>query len=108
MLHCFLFTGDRMAKKDIIMLQQKELKRLHVIHKALELTMTQREAVLLVPLSERQVRRTIWRLMEEGGEGIRHKARGKPSNGKLPLKLKDRIIKLYKTTYGDFGPALFT
>ena len=33
---------------------------------------------------------------------------GNPSNKKLPKKLKDRIIRLYKTTYAGFGPTLFT
>jgi len=97
-----------MAEKDMVMLRQKDLRRLHVVHKVLEGTMTQAEAAELVSLSERQIRRIVQRLRQEGDKGICHRARGKPSNRKLPKKLKDRIVRLYRTTYADFGPTLFT
>jgi len=97
-----------MAEKDIVMLRQKDLKRLHVMHKVLEGTMTQAEAAELISLSERQIRRIAKRIRQEGDKGICHTARGKPSHRKLPKKLKNRIIRLYTTTYADFGPTLFT
>lgn len=95
-----------MAGGDIIMVRQKELKRLHVIRKVMEGTLTQKDAAELASLSERQIRRIVKRIRQEGDEGIRHKARGKPSGRKLPFK--ERIVQLYKTTYPDFGPTLFT
>jgi len=95
-----------MAGGDIIMVRQKELKRLHVIHKVMEGTLTQREAAGLMSLSERQVRRIVTRIREEGDGGIRHKSRGRPSKRKLPFK--ERIIRLYRKHYPDFGPTLFT
>lgn len=97
-----------MAEQDMLMLRQKDLKRLHVVHKVLEGTMTQAEAAELVFLSERQIRRIVERIREEGDKGICHRARGKPSNRRLPKKLKDRIVRLYKITYTGFGPTLFT
>ena len=63
-----------MAREDIIMLRRRELKRLHVIHKVLEGTITQTEAAELVLLTERQIRRIVKRIREEGDEGIRHKS----------------------------------
>lgn len=108
MLHCFLYQGGTMAGKDIIMVQQKELKRLHVIHKVIEGTLTQQDAAGLISLSERQIRRIVKRIREEGDRGIVHKSRGRPSNRKLPPGLKERIIHLYKTTYAGFGPVFFT
>ena len=81
-----------MAREDIIMLRQRELKRLHVIHKALEGTITQTEAAGLISLTERQIRRIVKRMREEGDEGIRHKSRGRPSHRKLPFK--QRIVEL--------------
>ena len=95
-----------MAGEDIIMLRQRELKRLHVIHKVLEGTLTQRDAAGLISLTERQIRRIVTRIREEGDEGIRHKSRGRPSNRKLPFK--ERIVQLYRSSYPDFGPTLFT
>ena len=97
-----------MAEKDIVMLRQKDLKRLHVMHKVLEGTMTQAEAADLISLTERQIRRIVKRIRQEGDKGIGHAARGKPSKRKLPKKLKNRIVRLYTTTYHDFGPTLFT
>jgi transposase len=96
-----------MAEKDTIMLRQKDLRRLHVVHKVLEERMTQKEAAQLVSLSERQLRRILTRIREEGDEGIVHRSRGKPSQRRLPKKLKKRIIHLYRNTYADFGPTLF-
>ncbi len=97
-----------MAGEDIVMLRQRELKRLQVIRKVMEGALTQRDAAGLISLSERQIRRIVRRIREEGDAGIRHKARGRPSNRKLSRKLKDRIVRLYRTTYPDFGPTLFT
>jgi len=65
MLHCFFFQGGRMAGEDIITVRQRELKRLHVIRKVIEGTVTQREAAdLLVSLTERQIRRIVRRIWD--------------------------------------------
>ena len=45
-----------MAERDIIMLKQKELKQLHVIHKVLEGSWTQRQEAEVVSLCEWQIR----------------------------------------------------
>ena len=90
------------------MVQQKELKRLYVIHKVIEKLLTEKEASVLISLSERQIRRIVKRIREEGDGGIIHRSRGKPSNRELPSTLKERIIHLYKTTYTGFGPTLFS
>jgi transposase len=88
------------------MVRQRELKRLHVIHKVIEGTLSQKEAADLVSLSNRQMRRIVCRIREEGEAGICHRSRGKPSPRKLPFK--QRIIELYREHYPDFGPTLFT
>lgn len=95
-----------MAKEDIIMLRQKELKRLHIIHRVLQGELKQVEAAELISLSERQIRRIAKRIQEEGDEGIRHKSRGRECSRKIPGKLKNRIIELYRQKYQGFGPTL--
>jgi transposase len=95
-----------MSGEDIIMVRQRELKRLHVIRKVMEGALTQRDAAGLISLTERQIRRIVKRIREEGDEGIRHKSRGRPSKRKLPFK--ERIVELYRERYPDFGPTLFT
>jgi len=95
-----------MAERDIIMLKQKELKQLHVIHKVLEGSLTQRQAAEVVSLSERQIRRMVKRIGAEGDKGIQHRSRGKESNRKLPEKLVARVVQLYQEKYQGFGPTL--
>jgi transposase len=95
-----------MAGEDSIMVRQRELKRLHVIRKVMEGTLTQRDAAGLISLTERQIRRIVARIRQEGDEGICHKSRGMPSHRKLPFK--QRIVELYRSSYPDFGPTLFT
>lgn len=95
-----------MAGKDIIMMSQEELKRLHVIHKVLDKKLKQTEAANVLGLSNRQIRRITKRLHKEGDSGIAHKSRGRPSNRALSKELKDKVIKLYREKYSDFGPTL--
>ncbi len=95
-----------MAGKDIIEMSQRELTRLHVIHKAIEGLLKQKEAAELLSLSNRQIRRLLKKAGEEGDVGIIHKSRGKPSNRRLPKKIKDKVIELYRQKYVGFGPLL--
>ena len=95
-----------MAGEDSIMVRQRELKRLHVIRKVMEGTLTQRDAAGLISLTERQIRRILKRIRQEGDKGVCHKSRGIPSKRRLPFKA--RIVQLYRSTYPDFGPTLFT
>lgn len=97
-----------MAGRDIITMSQKELKRLHIIHKVLDKRLKQVEAIGLVGLCERQIRRIVKRIKKEGDEGVIHKSRGKPSHNKIPEKAKLKVINLYKSKYKGFGPLLFS
>ena len=65
-----------MAGKDIIMASQRELKRLHILHKVLEGTLKQTEAAEILSLSVRQTGRVVIRIKEEGPQGIVPRSRG--------------------------------
>lgn len=95
-----------MARKDIIIMSQEELKRLHVIKKVLERSISQVEASGLIGLSGRQVRRLVKEVRLNGEGGIIHKSRGKASNRSIPAELRDKVIGLYKSKYFGFGPTL--
>ena len=95
-----------MARKDIIMLSQEELRRLHVLRKVLEKKVKQKEAAEILGVSTRQIRRLVKRIGREGEVGIVHKSRGNPSNRKIPEETKNMIIELYRKEYGDFGPTM--
>ncbi|MBL7084520.1 MAG: ISNCY family transposase [Candidatus Omnitrophica bacterium] len=93
-----------MAGRDIITMSQKELKRLHVVHKIFDKKLKQVDAVGILGLCGRQIGRIVARIRKEGDRGIIHKSRSKPSNRTLPKKLKDKVIRLYRQKYPDFGP----
>lgn len=95
-----------MAGEDIIAMTQEELKRLYVIRKALDKSITQAEAANIIGLSLRQAQRIVKVVRVEGDKGVIHKSRGKASNSALPHKRKDKVLKLYKEKYHDFGPTL--
>lgn len=95
-----------MAGEDMIMARQGEIKRLHVIQKVLERVIKQVEASEILSLSSRQIGRIVKRIRIEGEKGIIHRSRGKPSNRRIPSKIRDKVIKLYRRQYEDFGPTL--
>jgi len=95
-----------MTGEDMIMARQGEIKRLHVIQKVVERVIKQVEAAAILSLSSRQIRRIIKRIRLEGDKGIIHKSRGRPSNRRIPGKIRDKVIQLYRKQYQDFGPTL--
>ncbi len=92
-----------MAEKDIITMSRQEAKRLHIIHQAIDQKITQAEAATIIALSDRQIRRMINRIRKEGDEGICHRSRGKTSNHRIPKKIKDKTLKLFREQYKDFN-----
>lgn len=88
-----------MTREDIIMVSQRELKRLHIIQKALNKELSHVKAAEVLLLTSRQIRRIIKKIREEGDKGIRHRLRGKPSNRVLPKKVKEKAIKFYRGKY---------
>jgi hypothetical protein len=89
----------------MISMSRKESNRLHIIHQALDKKITQEEAAELISLSNRQLRRMLKRVREEGDGGICHRSRGKASNRRIPKRVKDKALKLYRDQYSDFGPT---
>ena len=95
-----------MARKDIIEMSLKEVKRLKVIQEAIDRHITQKASALMLGLSERQVRRLVRAVREEGDTGIIHGSRSRPSNRMVPKKIREKALSLYKKRYPDFGPTL--
>jgi transposase len=91
------------AEKDMITMSRKEASRLHIIHQALDERITQAEAASLMGLSDRQIRRMIKRIRKAGDEGICHQSRGKPSNHRIPRKVKEKTLQLFREDYKDFN-----
>ncbi|MFH1691159.1 MAG: helix-turn-helix domain-containing protein [Candidatus Omnitrophota bacterium] len=81
-----------MAGEDIIMMTQGELKKLHVIRKAIDKTITQAEAAEVLGITTRHVRRLIKNIRIEGEKGIVHKNQGKPSNRARSNKIMKKLL----------------
>jgi transposase len=97
-----------MHRRDIIEMSLRDLKRLKVIQQAIDRHIPQRVAASMLQVSERQVRRMVRRVRQEGDKGIVHRSRGRSSNNKLSKHSKDRIISLYEDNYKGFGPTFAT
>lgn len=95
-----------MVGEDRVMMSGKELRRVHVIRQVLEKQLTQGEAAVCLGLSDRQIRRLSKRVKQEGDQGLVHRRRGKPSNRRIAEPAKAKMLRLYETHYGDFGPTL--
>lgn len=95
-----------MVGEDRVTMSGKELRRVHVIRQVLDRKLTQVKAATVLGLSPRQVRRLVARVRQEGDGGLVHRGRGQPSNRRIPEGHKTKILRLYETRYGDFGPTL--
>ncbi len=95
-----------MAGEGIIMARPKELKHLYVVRKVLDREILQVEASEILSLSTRQIRRIVKRVRVEGDRGVIHRSRGRPSNRRIAEEIREKVIELYRSRYGDFGPTL--
>jgi hypothetical protein len=97
-----------MVGEDRVIMSVKELRRVHVLRHAMEQKLTQVKAGSLLGLTARHVRRLLQRVRTEGDAGLVHRGRGKPSNRRMPEKVKAKVLTLYAQRYGDFGQTLAT
>jgi transposase len=97
-----------MAEKDIIRMSIREVKRLKVIQEAIERHITQRVAASMIGLSERQTRRLVRAVREEGERGVIHRLRGRFSNRRILAEVKAKVLMFYRSKYSGFGPTLAT
>jgi len=89
-----------------IALSQRERDRLRVLHEVKQKQMTQRAAAERLKVTDRHVRRMLLRLRERGDGSLVHGLRGRPSNRKLSVPLKQKILARLRQRYADFGPTL--
>lgn len=87
-------------------MSQRDLKKLHVLHKVLDGEISQRVAGEMLRLSDRQIRRMVKRLRDEGDAGILHRLLGCPSNKAYSTGQRNVVIELYQSKYAGFGPTL--
>ncbi len=90
-----------------VRLSEREMDRLGVLRRMEKGELTQLDGGKLLDLSERQVRRILKRLKREGLRALVHGNRGRPSNRRVPEKVRQRIRELYETKYTGFNLTHF-
>jgi transposase/ribosomal protein L21 len=93
-------------QKEILIMSLKELDRFQIVEKVLGCEINQQEAASVLEISDRQVRRIVRRVRNEGVKGLIHRLRGKAGNRKIKEGMKQRVLGIYRKIYGGFGPRL--
>jgi transposase len=85
---------------------QAERDQLVVLKKTKKGLMTQKEAAAELQVTERQIRRMVWRLKTVGDKSVIHGLKGKVSNSKLDEEVRKRTLEvLSDKRCHDFGPT---
>src|SRR5450631_4896773 len=87
-------------------LSQRERDRLRVLQEVKQGHLTQREAARRIDLCDRQVRRLLLRLQEQGDRAVIHGLRGRPSNRRFVVSFEQKVLARIGQRYADFGPTL--
>src|SRR5438874_11701712 len=89
-----------------IALSQRERDRLRVLHEIQQKQITQIAEARRLKISDRQIRRLLFRLEEYGDRAVIHGLRGRPSHRRLAARLEHKILRRVRQRYADFGPTL--
>ena len=86
---------------------QQDRDRLVVLKKIVKKLIKQSQAAKELNLSARQVRRLLHGLKEDGDKVVVHRLRGRPSNRKISMAQREKIIGILRQEiYRGFGPTL--
>src|SRR5271170_1162840 len=89
--------------RETFALSQKELQRVAVISRCVKGELACARAAALLCLSVRQIKRLNKRLREDGEAALAHASRGRPSHRRLPQTVRERIVRLARSTYAGFN-----
>jgi hypothetical protein len=90
----------------LIPMSERDLKRIEVLTEVVSGRRTGASAAAVLALSGRQTFRLLAKYQEQGGGGLIHKARGRPSNRRMKAGIRKYAVELVGTRYADFGPML--
>lgn len=84
-------------------MSEKELDRLKILQQVINKNLTQRQAAVLLGISDRQIRKLSKKLKLDGPKSLISKKRGRISNHKKPKAIKDKTLALLREHYEGFG-----
>jgi transposase len=82
---------------------QKELQRVAVIASCVKGDLACARAAELLDLTPRQIKRLKARYRQGSAAALVHASRGRPSHRRLPHAVRERIVRLARTTYAGFN-----
>ena len=88
------------------MMSERDLQRIEVLTEVVAGRRAVASAAAVLKLTVRQVGRLLLRYRQDGGGGLVHKGRGKPSNRRASEGVREYALELVRTQYRDFGPTL--
>ncbi len=83
----------------------RQLNKLDVIRRAERKEITQATAGKLLDVTDRTVREYLIRLKNEGPGFLQHGLKGRQSNNRISVVERQKIERLLRTKYPDFGPT---
>ena len=89
-----------------VTMSERDLQRIEVLAEVIAGRRTVVAAAAVLALSVRQVHRLLQAYRRGGGAAIIHKARGRPSNNRIPDDVRTDATALVRGAYADFGPTL--
>jgi transposase len=95
-----------MNRTGTITMAMRELDRLKIIQAVVDGNLQPSRAAQRLGLTDRQIRRLVLRVRENGPAGIVSLRRGRPSNNRLTADIAQMALNLIRTRYEDFGPTL--
>jgi hypothetical protein len=87
-------------------MSERELRRAEVLASVAAGRLTMTAAAGLMGITRRQAHRLALQFTEHGAAGLRHHARGRPSNRLLGSHVRQLALAYVTEHYGDFGPTL--
>ncbi len=85
---------------------KKDLKRYTMIQDVISKKIKQVQAAKWLHLSDRQVRRLIRQVHQQGPAGVIHASKGKPSRHAFDPRFRQKVLDRFQSHYSDFGPSL--
>jgi transposase len=87
-------------------MSERDLQRIEVLAEVANGRRRITSAATVLALSVRHVHRLLKAYRDHGGGGLVHKARGRPSNNRIPDGVREHALELVRASYPDFGPTV--
>ena len=90
----------------LLTMSATERDRSRLIQEVIEKKLRGREAAERLGVGKRQVKRLVRAWKRDGDGGLINRQRGRVPNNALPAAMRERLERLLREEYPDFGPTL--